>query len=140
METYDVIVLVGRILFAFLFIMSGIGHLTQTSAMAGYAQSRKLPQARIAVVISGIGLVIGGLLVLLGVWGDLGAIGLAVLMVVTAVLMHAFWRETDAGARANEMTAFNKDIALAGGALAFFAIYKYGGDALGATITGPLFG
>jgi uncharacterized membrane protein YphA (DoxX/SURF4 family) len=135
----DVVALIGRILFAALFLGSAFGHLTQSEAMAGYAKSRGLPQAKLAVLASGVLILVGGLLVLLGLWMDLGALLLVVFLVPTAFLMHAFWKETDPMAKQNEMVSFQKDIALAGAALLIFALYAgYGAD-LGITITDPLF-
>lgn len=132
----DEIFLIGRILFVYLMIGSGVAHLTATGAMAGYAQSRGLPNPKVMVQVSGVALLLGGLSVLLGVWGDIGALGLAILMLVTAVLMHPFWKESDAGAKQNEMVAFNKDVALAGGALVIFTILS--SSFAPYTITGPL--
>lgn len=135
----DVVALIGRILFAFLFIGSAFGHLTQTEAMAGYAGSRGVPMPKVSVLASGVLILVGGLLVLLGIWIDLGALLLVVFLVPTAVLMHPFWKETDPTAKQTEMVSFNKDLALAGASLIIFALYAgYGAD-LGITITGPLF-
>ncbi|WP_447006165.1 hypothetical protein ACRAKI_06660 [Saccharothrix isguenensis] len=53
--------------------------------------------------------------------------------------MHNFWKETDPQAKQMEMIQFNKDLALAGGALMFFGLYAGAGSELGLTITGPLF-
>lgn len=133
----DVVILIGRILFVYLFIGSALGHLTQTSAMAGYAESRGVPSPKLAVQASGVVMLVGGLSILLGVWADLGSLLIAVTMVVTAVMMHAFWKESDPQAKQGEMVSFNKDVALAGGALAFYALYYW--DAVDWTITGPLF-
>ncbi|MFI6217882.1 DoxX family protein [Nocardia brasiliensis] len=134
----DVVVLIGRVLFAVLFLSSGVGHFMQTDAMAGYAESRGLPMAKLSVLGSGALFALSGLSILLGVWADLGALVLAVLLVVTAVLMHAFWKETDAQAKQMEMISFNKDLALGGAALMLFAFFAHVDD-LGLTITGPLF-
>jgi len=135
----DVVALIGRILFAALFLGSAFGHLTQSEAMAGYAKSRGVPQAKLAVLGSGVLILVGGLLVLLGLWMDLGALLLVVFLVPTAFMMHGFWKETDPMAKQTEMVAFQKDIALAGAALIIFALYAgYGAD-LGITITDPLF-
>ena len=134
----DVIVLIGRILFAMLFLGSGFGHLTQGSAMAGYAQSRGVPLAKVAVALTGVQLVVGGLMVLLGVWADLGALLLVAFLLPAAVLMHGFWKETDAQARQMEMVQFMKDTGLAGAALMLFAFFAHNED-LSLTITGPLF-
>jgi putative oxidoreductase len=135
----DVVALIGRILFAALFLGSAFGHLTQSEAMAGYAGAKGVPQARLAVLVSGVLMAAGALLVLLGIWLDLGALLLVVFLVPTALLMHQFWKETDPMARQNEMVQFQKDLALAGAALVILALYGgYGAD-LGITITGPLF-
>ena len=44
----EILLLVGRLFFALLFIGSGIGHLRQTAAMAGYASSKGVPAAKAA--------------------------------------------------------------------------------------------
>src|SRR5215475_1865923 len=108
----DVIVLIGRILFVTLFLFSAVGHLTQRQVMAGYASSKGVPSSELAVLVSGVLLALGGLMVLLGIWADLGALLLVIFLVPTAVLMHGFWRESDAQARQMEMIQFNKDVAL----------------------------
>ena len=135
----DVVALIGRILFAALFIGSAFGHLTQTEAMAGYAGAKGVPQPKLAVLASGVLMLVGALMVLLGIWIDLGALLLVVFLVPTALLMHQFWKESDAQAKQLEMIQFQKDLALAGGSLLIFALYSGFGDALGITITGPLF-
>ena len=132
----DVVFLIARILFCFLFLSSAVGHLTKTDAMAGYTRSRGVPWAQQAVLVSGLIILIGALMVLLGIWADLGSLLLVVFLVPTAVLMHGFWKETEPMAKQMETVQFNKDIALAGAALAFFVLFR---TDLGLTITGPLF-
>ncbi|MFL6142543.1 MAG: DoxX family protein [Labedaea sp.] len=136
----DVVALIGRILFVLLFLGSGYGHLAQSEAMAGYASSRGVPAAKLAVQASGVLVIIGGLMLLLGIWADLGALLLVLFLIPTALLMHAFWKETDPQAKQVEMIQFQKDVALAGAALLIFALVVKLGDGLGLTITGPLFG
>ncbi|HEV2783862.1 MAG TPA: DoxX family protein [Actinophytocola sp.] len=135
----DVVALIGRILFVVLFLGSGFAHLTQTEAMSGYAASKGVPAAKLATQITGVMMIIGAVMILLGVWSDLGALLLVVFLIPTAVLMHAFWKETDAQAKQMEMIQFQKDLALGGAALLLFALYAKLGDDLGLTITGPLF-
>jgi len=135
----DVVALIGRILFVVLFISSGVAHLTQTQAMAGYAESKGVPAARLVTLGSGVMILVGALMVLLGIWADLGALLLVVFLIPTAVLMHAFWKETDAQAKQLEMIQFQKDTALAGAALLIFALVIMLDDDLGLTITDPLF-
>jgi putative oxidoreductase len=134
----SLLVLIGRILFCALFLYSAVGHLTQTKMMAGYAQSRGVPQAHLATLVTGVMLVVGGLSVLLGIWADLGALILAAFLLPTAVMMHGFWRETG-DARMTEQTQFFKDSALGGASLMLAGLISIAGDGLGYTITGPLF-
>jgi uncharacterized membrane protein YphA (DoxX/SURF4 family) len=135
----DVIALIGRILFVLLFFGSAMGHIKQTEAMAGYAASKGVPSAKAATIGSGVLMLVGGLMLLLGVWADLGALLLVLFLLPTAFLMHNFWKETDPQAKQTEMIQFNKDLSLAGGALMFFGLYAGPGSELGLTITGPLF-
>ncbi|MGK5531461.1 DoxX family protein [Streptomyces sp. URMC 129] len=135
----DILVLIGRILYVMVFFTSAAGHLTQTAAMAGYAQSKGVPAAKAAVLGTGVLQVVGALSVLLGVWADLGALLLALFLLPTALLMHAFWKETDPGSKQNEMIHFFKDIGLAGASLMLCALIAFAGDELGLTLTGPLF-
>lgn len=132
----DIVVLVGRILFGALFIGSAMGHLTKTAEMAQYATSRGVPMATLLTPLTGVQLALGGLSVILGVWGDLGALVLVAFLLPTAVLMHGFWKETDPMSKQMEMVQFNKDVALAGGALAYLWVFA---EDVGLTLTGPLF-
>lgn len=135
----SVVILVGRVLFALVFLMSSIGHLTQSAAMAEYVRSKGVPAPRAVVLGSGVLLLVAGLMVLLGVWGDLGALLLAVFLIPTAVVMHPFWTRSDPQARVNDMNHFLKDLSLAGGALILVGFYA--SDSAGLlSLTGPLFG
>jgi putative oxidoreductase len=129
---------IGRVLFGALFAGSAIGHLTQTATLAGYAESRGVKNAPLMVQISGVAMALATVSIVLGIWGDIGALGLAVLLVITAVMMHAFWKETDAVQKQMEMVAFNKDIALAGAALFMWVYFHF--NSVPWTITDPLFG
>ncbi|CAB4955507.1 COG2259 Predicted membrane protein [actinobacterium SCGC AAA044-D11] len=125
----DLIIVIGRILFGGFFLMSGINHFTKLEAMTGYAKYKKLPAAKLGVLISGLMLVIGGITIILGYYADLGALLLAIFLVLAAVIFHNFWKETDATAKQNEMLGFMKDMALAGAALILFAlVVKHGTD------------
>ena len=119
----DVVTLVGRILLAAMFLLSGINHLTKIGAMTGYAQFKKVPAPKASVLLSGILLTLGGLSVILGAWADLGAVVLAAMSIVMALKMHAFWGETDPQAKQMEMIALLKNFSMAGGLLFVFATY-----------------
>ena len=70
----EILLLVGRLFFALLFIGSGIGHLRQTAAMAGYASSKGVPAAKAATIISGLMILLGAAYIALGFYADLGAL------------------------------------------------------------------
>ena len=135
----DVLFHVGRILFSAIFFSSAVAHLTDKGAMAGYAESRGVRPGRPMVLLSGLQILVGAVLVLFGIWIDLGAILLALFLLATAVLMHGFWGEKDPMARQTEIVQFSKDIALCGGALILLYLAWEFGDDLGLTITDPLF-
>ncbi len=105
---------------------SGIAHFAKLEAMTGYAQYKKLPAAKLGVMISGLFFLLGGIYIAAGFWVDLGALLLAITLILAAVIFHSFWKETDPTAKQNEMIAFNKNIALAGASLILFALIAWG--------------
>ena len=114
----EFLLLFGRIIFGGFFIMSGINHFTNAGMMSGYAKSKNVPASYLAVVGTGVMLVLGGLSVLLGLFPVLGLILLIVFLVPTSVLIHNFWTVQDPQARAAEQVNFLKNLALTGAALA----------------------
>jgi len=134
----NAVLIIGRILFALIFINSGIMHLIKLDAMAGYATYKKVPAAKLSVAVSGLMILIGGLYVALGIYADLGALLIALFLIPTAFLMHAFWKESDATAKQNEMNNFFKNLSIAGAALIIFVLVG-SGDNFGPHITGAFF-
>ncbi|WP_084124105.1 DoxX family protein [Demequina sp. NBRC 110054] len=135
----DIVFLVARILFALIFLLSAVGHLTQSDAMAQYAAYKGAPGGKAGVILSGVAMGIGALMVLLGVFGDLGSLLVAATLIPISLFMHAHWKESDAQAKQTEQVSFNKNIGLIGGALALFLLFASTGADMGLTITGPLF-
>jgi putative oxidoreductase len=125
----DTLLVIGRVLFALLFLGSALGHLTKTAATTQYAQYRKVPAAKAAVIGSGVVLGLGALSVAIGIFGDLGALALAAFLIVAAFVFHSFWKESDPQSAATEQAQFMKNIALVGGAIVLFALFA--GDAAG---------
>ncbi len=120
----EILFIVGRILFALLFIGSGLAHFKAVDAMTGYAQFKKVPAPRLSVLVSGAVLIAGALSVALGIYPVIGSLALAAFLLPTAVLMHNFWKETDPQAKMNEQIAFNKDVALAGAAFVLAFVFS----------------
>ncbi len=118
----DVVFLIGRILFSLVFVGSGVGHLMQSEGSAEYAGYKGVPSPKNAVLLSGVLMLAGGVAVILGIWMDLAAFGLAALVVIMAFAMHRFWEESDPQTKQVEMAQFMKNIALAGGSLVIAAV------------------
>jgi len=134
----DILLIIGRVLFALIFINSGIAHITKLQAMAGYAQFKKVPAPKLAVVVTGLMLILGGLYIALGVYADLGGLLLAIFLVPTAFMMHNFWTIQDPQAKQGEMINFFKNLSLAGAALIIFVMVGSGVD-FGPSITDGFF-
>ncbi|MEM9203768.1 MAG: DoxX family protein [Actinomycetota bacterium] len=133
---FDTIMMLGRIIFSALFIGSGVGHLMDSEGSTAYAKAKGLgDNAPLLVQISGGCLAAGGVAMLLGIWVDLAALLLAILVLVMAFMMHAFWKETDDAAKQAEMPMFMKNLAIAGGAIVISG--AYGGPG-GQFLTGQL--
>ena len=136
----DYVELIGRIVFALMFINSGVNHFLKREAYVAYSRSENVPAPTLAVLATGAMIGVGGLLISLGAWGDLGALLIAAFLVPTAYFMHGFWRHDDPQMRANQQAHFMKNLSLAGAALVLFYLFQQFGDQIGLTLTGPLFG
>jgi putative oxidoreductase len=137
----DVVFLLGRILFGLLFVSSGfMAHLGE-GGRAGreYARSLGAPSPDVLVPLSGITIIVGGLMVALGIWADLGALLIIGFLVGITPIMHAFWKIDDPQMRAIQSAMFFKNTALLGAGLIIFYIYNQGQD-LDLSITDALFG
>ncbi len=97
--------------------MSGIQHFKHLTNMTGYASSKKVPAPKVAVMATGLLLLLSGLSVILGVYTFYALIALAVFLIVTAFVMHDFWRQEDQNMKMMEMHQMLKNMALAGASL-----------------------
>lgn len=134
----NAVLLIGRILFAVLFLSSGFAHFAKVEAMAGFAAYKKVPLAKFSVLFSGAMEVVGALAVIFGVYADLGALLLAIFVIPTALLMHNFWTIEDPMAKQGEMSSFMKNIALGGAALILFVLIARGAE-IGSALGHPAF-
>ena len=107
--------LVGRILFSLIFLMFGMGHLTDPQMMVDNGMVPDfLPAPTIIVMLTGVAIVAGGLSVLLGYKIKIGSLILFVFLLATTLLV---WLGgfIDGDQMATPM--FLKDLALSGAAL-----------------------
>ncbi|MCI5108730.1 MAG: DoxX family membrane protein [Candidatus Pacebacteria bacterium] len=113
----DIIFLIGRIIFGGFFLFNGINHFKHLADLTSYTASKKVPSPKMAVILTGVLLLLGGLGVLFGVYTSLSLWLLIIFLVPMSIIMHPFWKETDPQAKMIEMTSFMKNIALAGACL-----------------------
>lgn len=104
--------------------MSAMGHFTQAKAMSEYAKSKKIPAPDLAVFVTGIMILLGGLSILLGALVNIGAILLVIFLIPTAFIMHNFWTVKDPMMKQNDQINFMKDLALAGAAFLIWYLYQ----------------
>ncbi len=114
--------LIGRILFGGFFLYNGINHLRQRRNMASYTAAKGVPSPELAVTVSAVPLIMGGTSLLLGLKPKWGALAIVGFLAGVSPIMHDFWRNEDPTERMNNMIAFTKNLALAGGALALMGV------------------
>jgi uncharacterized membrane protein YphA (DoxX/SURF4 family) len=118
----DELWLIGRILYCALFIGSGIGHFADLEGSTRVAEARGVGSAsRAGVIVSGVAFIVGGVSILFGIWGDLGALLLIITLIPLTFLMHRFWSDRDPAERQTQLSMFMKNIALLGGAVLIFS-------------------
>ncbi len=108
----EAIFLLGRIILGGYFLMNAMNHFTKTEMLTGYAVSKGVKPAKLAVLVSGLLLLIGGLGVLLGVYIQWAVLALTLFFLPVSFMMHAFWKVQDPMARMSEMVNFTKNMAL----------------------------
>jgi len=116
----DILALIGRILVAYLFIPAGIGKLMGFGGTVGYISSVGLPLPEVGAAIAIIVELGFGIALLLGFKTRWTAIVLALFTVAAALFFHKYWSAPDAMKMMQQIN-FNKNIAIAGGLLAFAA-------------------
>ncbi len=109
------VVVLGRFFFALIFLMAGANHFS--SQTIAFAASQGVPLASIAVPLSGVLSIAGGLSILLGYRAKLGAWLIVLFLVPVTVMMHKFWTVQDPMMAQIQMILFMKNVAMLGGAL-----------------------
>jgi putative oxidoreductase len=109
------LVLLGRIFYVAIFIMAAPGHFS--AGTIGYAASQGVPLASIAVPVSGLIALAGGLSILLGYRAKWGAWLIVLFLVPVTVMMHNFWAMTDPNAAQIQQIMFMKNLSMLGAAL-----------------------
>jgi putative oxidoreductase len=113
--------LVGRILIAAIFIVSGFAKLTDPASAVGYMSSVGVPNADTLVYVAGAAELVGGLAVALGLLTRLAAIGLIVLLAIINLFFHNFWALAEPESKM-QMVQFMKNLSIMGGLFVLVAM------------------
>ncbi len=109
------VVLLGRILFSFVFLFFCISHFNGQDL--AYASAAHVPAPRILVPLAGVLILLGGLSVLFGYKAKLGAWLIVIFLIPVTLTMHQFWAAADPAAHAAQLQNFLRNTALLGAAL-----------------------
>lgn len=109
------VVLLGRVFFALIFVLSGPNHFT--SQTIAYAALQGVPLASIAVPLSGVLALLGGLSIAIGYRARVGAWLIALFLVAVTPLMHKFWAVSDPMMHLMQFVMFMKNLSMLGAAL-----------------------
>ena len=114
--------LLGRIVFGGYFVYSGLNHFLSSSAMAQYAAFKGVPLPEVAVLATGMLIVVGGFSIIFGLLPHVGALCIALFLIGVSPMMHNFWNVTEPAQRTAEMINFTKNMALLGGVLMLLGV------------------
>jgi putative oxidoreductase len=109
------VVVLGRFFYVFIFLMAGSNHFSKQTI--AYAASQGVPLASIAVPLSGLLAIAGGLSILLGYRAKLGAWLIVLFLIPVTLMLHKFWAVEDPMMAQMQMILFMKNVAMLGGAL-----------------------
>lgn len=119
--TFKAIPLVGRVLLATIFVLSGVGKIFAPEATLGYIASAGLPFPQLAFLGAVTLEIVGGLLLAVGYQTRLAAIVLAVFTLAAGLIFHG------AVGDQNQFIHLLKNVAIAGGLL---QVVAFGAGAL----------
>lgn len=116
--------LVGRILVALIFVLSGFNKITGFEGTVGYIASKGLPLPQLAAIAAIVVELAGGLMIVAGWRARWGAAALFVFTAVAAFIFHAYWAVPPEQA-GNQMIHFMKNLSMMGGLL-YVLVYGSG--------------
>jgi putative oxidoreductase len=113
--------LIGRLMLAAIFTMSGIAKLTDTAGTVSHMTAVGIPYADTLAIVAGVAEILGAASLILGLFTRLGAFGLFLYMIPTTVLFHGFWN-FEGAERLPQMVNFMKNLAIMGGLATLVAV------------------
>jgi putative oxidoreductase len=106
--------LIGRMLIASIFLVSGIAKLTDTSGTVTHMAAMGIPYPDTLALVAGAAEVLGAIAIATGFLTRIASVGLILFMIPTTLIFHAFWNHVDQE-RMPQMVNFMKNLAILGG-------------------------
>ena len=108
--------LIGRLLIAVIFVLSGFNKIGSFEGTVGYIASKGLPLPQLGAILAILVELGGGILLIVGWKTRWAAAVMMIFTVVAAVIFHNYWAAPPEMAQ-NQMIHFLKNISMAGGLL-----------------------
>jgi putative oxidoreductase len=118
-KTY--VAVIGRILLALMFVLSGLGKLADIQGTAGFIASGGLPAPSVLAVVVGAFELLGGMALVLGFKVRWAGLALALFTLAASVIFHAYW-SAPADQQFVMQLLFMKNVSVAGGLLLVSAL------------------
>lgn len=118
----EIIFFIGRLLLGGFLLYNAYNHLFKSKELTGYAEFKKIPMAKMAVIVSGLLLLFGSYTIITGVRVTAGIAALVIFFIPVTFSMHAFWKEEAGQARMMDQVQFMKNLAILGAILMLLAI------------------
>ena len=116
--------LVGRLILAAIFLISGLGKIGNWGGTAGYMAAKGMPLVSLFLLGAIVIEVLGGASIVLGLKARLGALALIVFLIPVTLIFHNFWA-FEGQAMQQQVIQFLKNLSILGGLL-FVAVYGAG--------------
>lgn len=109
--------LVGRLVLAWFFLTSSFAYGAQWHATIMLMALKDLPSPALLLFGAILLMIVGGVSLVFGFYARAGALMLFAFTVCVSVLMHDYWKISDAASRAADYDIFARNMAIAGGLL-----------------------
>lgn len=129
-------VLIGRLLLAAIFLVSGFAKLVDVEGTAGYMTAVGIPAAHTLTVVAGVAEILGALAIAIGLLARIGALGLILYLIPTTLIFHGFWAY-EGSEQKLQLVNFMKNLGIVGGLMLVFA-YGAGRYSVDAKLRKPL--
>jgi putative oxidoreductase len=111
--------LVGRIMLAYIFVLSGYGKIVGFAGTAGYMAKYGMPMVEVLLVATIAIELVGGLMLVVGWKARWAALAIFLFMIPTTLIFHAFWASPQDQVMMQTIQ-FQKNLAIMGGMLFVF--------------------